>query len=169
MMNTRIEKKRIAARIKQLNGIMQNINNGTRFDSYVHFKDIQQVIYITSNIRVIRTMLENETYDSTVGRNRYQEPWDQINYFVSTDVHPLGKADSYGYSPNDNTNKQNDPVLAFSYIYFAQRGQSTTLKLHYIWLMKQQRLNNVGLVRRSFSTENSQYTVRIQTIVPTRQ
>lgn len=169
VMTTRVEQKRIAARIRQPNGITQNTNNGTSFDSYVHLRGIPQVIYTTSNIRVTRVVLESGTYDSRIGQPqvRHQESWDQVNYFVTTDVHPLARVDSYGYSSTGITNTQNDRILAFSYIYFAR--QFTTLMLHYIWPMGLQRDSSVGLLRQSSSTANPQYTVRAYAVVRTRQ
>lgn len=165
---TRVEHRRVAARIRQPNGTTQSTHNGSRFDSYVHLTAIPPVDYNRSTISVDPEVIVPNGFYWMQARpppsgNLFHEPWTQVNYYVSTSVHPFLKAEIHGFNPRPST-----PSLTNSYLYMFHGGPPVDLKLHYIWENGPQARRSVG-EHRTWTRNGVTYTVAAQVSIIVNQ
>ncbi|KAI9039400.1 uncharacterized protein KD926_009414 [Aspergillus affinis] len=99
--STRIENRVIGARITQPNNTVVTTNS-TIFNSLVTLTAIQPVIYTTGNITLgDKKKIATGNWTLTLGINsnftNHSKDWQQENYYVTSNVHPILQADLHDY------------------------------------------------------------------------
>ena len=146
---TRVEHKRVSARIREPNGTMVSIHHGGNFNSPVHLTGIPPVLYNTSTISENReVVVPDGRYMISAGRPpiTLQRPYNQVNYYLSTQSYPLLKANILGIPDVPN---QPNVYTQFS----NNNSRAETLKIHCIWEPAGQTVRRVS-VYRHVTTEN---------------
>ena len=155
---TRVEHKRVSARIRQPNGAMVSLHHGGTFDSHVHLTGIPQVAYNTSTI--------SENQEVVVPDGRYtiilfsgarvpivlERRYNQVNYYISTKSYPLLKANILGLP--------DAPHQPNIYTHFTDNNwRAETLKMHCIWETTGQTVREISVFRRiSAGTQSALWT-----------
>ncbi|KAI5921439.1 hypothetical protein F4810DRAFT_712477 [Camillea tinctor] len=149
---TRVENKRIGARVKLPDGTMVTTTTSP-YNFYVTLEGTPPVVYATDNITVARVTVnkgekEVDTYidiETKIGSTRM--PWSQDNYYISSNVHDFVKADIYDYDPTGHEQgHEGDMRLANLFNYWWDNGK---LRLSFIWEFATQSTKTVGLYRES--------------------
>ena len=147
---TKIENKRVAARIKQSDGTTVTTQM-PRFHSHVTLTGKEPIVYTKDNVEFVREDTANGSYMIKRGIEKVVEVnvphvWDQDNYFVSSKVHQFTKADIYGYDTDGHANGHpGDSGLKNCYAYYAPDNKD--LKLSYIWDFGAEATKKAGLYK----------------------
>ncbi|KAK0716311.1 hypothetical protein B0H67DRAFT_489878 [Lasiosphaeris hirsuta] len=150
VLTTRIESKRIGARIKQPDD--KTVTTHSKFDSRVTLKGIEPIVYTTDNVTIVRKDTADGSYrfdwQSAGDGNWYtsQKHWDQDNYFVSSTIHEFIKADIYGFDTTGcASGHPGDSRLKNCYAYCAPDDKN--LKLSFIWEFGPEATKAAGLYK----------------------
>ena len=140
--STRIENRVIAARLTRVDSPAVWSTNSRPFESSVTLTAIQPVVYTTSNITMgvkqeIATGSWTWSYAVNTFVTDHEREWEQDNYFVTSNVYPILKADLHNF----NT----DTTLTDS---FSMRWNQFDLNLFYCWTPGPQLSTQVGLLNR---------------------
>ncbi|PLB35569.1 uncharacterized protein BDW47DRAFT_119371 [Aspergillus candidus] len=136
--STRIENRVIGARITQPNNTVVTTNS-TIFNSFVTLTAIQPVIYTTHNITLgEKKKAATGNWVSSFTMNNISthsdKDWQQENYFVTSNVHPILKADLHDYRTSSTLTN------SFSF-QFNRHG----LNIFYFWNPGLETSRQVGL------------------------
>ncbi|KAJ8116454.1 hypothetical protein ONZ43_g4437 [Nemania bipapillata] len=135
---TRVEDKRIGARIKLPDGTMVTTTTSP-FNFYVTLVGKPPVVYTTDNITVNR-----DTVDKGVIETWTKIPWSQDNYYVSSKEYDFVKADIHDYDiTGTGPGHDGDSRLANIFNYWSGDGK---LNLSFIWGIAPQSTREVGRV-----------------------
>ncbi|KAK3356818.1 hypothetical protein B0T25DRAFT_537470 [Lasiosphaeria hispida] len=150
VLTTRIESKRIGARIKQPDD--KTVTTHSKFDSRATLKGIEPIVYTTDNVTIVRKDTADGSYrfdwQSAGDGNWYtsQKHWDQDNYFVSSTIHEFIKADIYGFDTTGYASGHpGDSRLKNCYAYCAPDDKN--LKLSFIWEFGPEATKAAGLYK----------------------
>ncbi|OOF91476.1 hypothetical protein ASPCADRAFT_409084 [Aspergillus carbonarius ITEM 5010] len=122
--STKVENKRIAARITQPNQTVVTTNSSA-FNSWVIITTREPRPYTRDDVTVVREdtkegvfyILKNNSYTKN-GR------WDQDNYYITSNRHPFVKADRYNYgaTKNDLSVNAENVSLSNSWAYLPDKN-----------------------------------------------
>ncbi|KAJ5729087.1 uncharacterized protein N7483_003595 [Penicillium malachiteum] len=140
--STRIENRVIGARLTRADSPTVWSTNSPLFNSSVTLTAIQPVIYTTSNITVgdkqtVATGNWTWSYAINVFVTEHRRDWRQENYFVTSNVHPILKADLHNF--NTDTTLTNA---------FSMGWNRFDLNLFYFWNPGHQFSKQVGQFNR---------------------
>ncbi|PKY03439.1 hypothetical protein P168DRAFT_283179 [Aspergillus campestris IBT 28561] len=141
--STRIENRVIGARITQPNDTVVTTNS-TIFNSFVTLTAIQPVFYDTNNITLgdkQKVATGNWIFTSAINGNAtdFDRDWRQENYYVTSNVHPILKADLHDYRINETWTS--DPLNNSFSLQFNRHD----LNIFYFWNLGPETSRQVGL------------------------
>ncbi|GLA67390.1 hypothetical protein AtubIFM54640_010708 [Aspergillus tubingensis] len=146
--STKVENKNIAAFITQPNGTSVTTTGGT-FNSFVTLNGLQPVAYNTKNVTIEEEDTATGTWNYTSHSNSvssvYLRKWQQNNYYVTSDVHPILKAELYDYftSQSQFSNgmwSSSRLVNSFAYLH-----KASPLNIFYFWIPGFETSETVGV------------------------
>jgi hypothetical protein len=149
---TKVENKRVAARIKQPDGTTITTHS-SKFDSHVALMGKAPVVYTTDNVDFVREDTADGSYQfdwqSALPDRKWHtayKHWDQDNYFVSSRVHEFVKADIHDYDTTGYASGHpGDSRLKNCYDYYAPNNKN--LKLSFIWDFGAEATKTAGLYK----------------------
>ncbi|XXH00618.1 hypothetical protein Hte_006966 [Hypoxylon texense] len=151
---TRVENKRIGARIELPDGTMVTTTTSP-YNFYVTLVGNPPVAYTTDTITVARVTVEKGekvvgVYNSSGAMmSSSKMPWSQDNYYVSSNVHDFVRADIYDYDTTGHEQGHHgDSRLANLFNYWSDSGK---LRLSFIWGFATQSTKTAGLYRETGS------------------
>ncbi|EEP81064.1 predicted protein [Uncinocarpus reesii 1704] len=130
---TKADNKHIGACITQPDGTVISTSDPD-YKSQVTLTGKTPIYYTTDNTTQVSKETDSGQYKANLVRGSRSTPadghWKQYNYYVSTNVHQLLKANIYGYDESGNTNPHHDSRMSHS---FAYAPNDNYLNLCFIW------------------------------------
>ncbi|KAI2862001.1 hypothetical protein CBS147321_1152 [Aspergillus niger] len=117
---TKVENKRVAASIKQPNGIVVH-TAGDPYDSKATLTGTNVVTYKLDDIN----LRKGDTTSGT-GETVLLQEWSHTNYYLTTNKYPLRKADFNGYNLGTDHGAE-DSALEYATAYFSSSGNKSDI------------------------------------------
>ena len=157
---TRVAEVRIGARIRQPNGQMVSLHLGGTFDSFVHLTGMPPVAYNRSSITVTsEVVVANGRYSIQVGpppTMTAHRSYNQVNYYVSTNIHPLLKAHIPGIPFRNLRHWHN------CYFNVGPRNPAAAnANSQWIWETGEQQVRDIAIFRSVFAQVGMQSDLRM--------
>ncbi|KAI1169832.1 hypothetical protein F4777DRAFT_571666 [Nemania sp. FL0916] len=152
---TRVENKRIGARIQLPDGTMVTTTTSP-FNFFITLVGNPPVVYTTDTINVARVTVDKG--EKTVGVwnqsgnmvSSSRMPWSQDNYYISSSVHDFVKAEIHGFNAT-GTGADHLPDSRLANIFHYWSNNTGNLRLSFIWEFGTEETRAVGLYRETGS------------------
>ncbi|OOG00671.1 hypothetical protein ASPCADRAFT_202496 [Aspergillus carbonarius ITEM 5010] len=135
--STKVENKNIAAFITQPNGTSATTAGGT-FNSFVTLTGLQRVDYTTRNVTIEDEDTAKGTWKSTRHSNNVTSvssyEWQQNNHYVTSDVHPILKAELHDYITSGSQVSNGSWSSSRLVNSFAYLHKASPLDIFYFWV-----------------------------------